>query len=63
MFSFVGDTALDSFMGTGTVSLAAGKWGRNSVGVEIDPGYLEMVVQRLQGYGFGQMRPITIDTS
>jgi DNA modification methylase len=36
MFSFVGDTVLDPFSGTGTTSLAAAKWGRNSIGVEID---------------------------
>ena len=27
MFSFVGDTVLDPFMGTGTTALAASKWG------------------------------------
>ena len=37
MFSFVGDTVLDPFLGTGTSSLAAARWGRNSVGVEVDP--------------------------
>jgi len=36
MFSFVGDTVLDPFMGTGTTALAAGLWGRNSIGVEIE---------------------------
>lgn len=36
MFSFVGDTVLDPFMGTGTANVAAAKWGRNSVGLEID---------------------------
>jgi DNA modification methylase len=34
MFSFVGDTVLDPFMGTGTTNLAAGLWGRNSIGPE-----------------------------
>ena len=37
VFSFVGDTVLDPFMGTGTINVAAAKWGRNSVGVEVDP--------------------------
>jgi DNA modification methylase len=32
MFSFVGDTVLDPFLGTGTTSLAASQCGRNSVG-------------------------------
>lgn len=47
MFSFVGDTVLDPFMGTGTTNLAAAQWGRNSVGVEVDPAYLEMARTRL----------------
>ena len=47
MFSFVGDTVLDPFMGTGTTTLAAAKWGRNSIGVEVDLHYFKMAVQRL----------------
>jgi DNA modification methylase len=47
MFSFVGDTVLDPFLGTGTTSSAAAKWGRNSIGVELDPHYFEMAVARL----------------
>lgn len=39
MFSFVGDTVLDPFMGTGTTSIAAARCGRNSIGVEVDPHY------------------------
>lgn len=48
MFSFVGDTVLDPFLGTGTTSLAAAKWGRNSVGIEVDPHYFEMAQARLK---------------
>ncbi len=47
MFSFVGDTVLDPFMGTGTTSLAAAMTGRNSIGVEIDPHYFDMASKRL----------------
>ena len=36
MFSFVGDTILDPFMGSGTTALAALKHGRNSIGYEIN---------------------------
>ena len=46
MFSFVGDTVLDPFMGTGTTNVAAAKWGRNSIGVEIDPKYFDMACYR-----------------
>ena len=48
MFSFVGDTVLDPFMGTGTTLLAAAKCGRNSIGVEIDPSYVKMARARLE---------------
>jgi DNA modification methylase len=47
MFSFVGDTILDPFLGSGTTSVAAAKWGRNSIGIEIDPHYFDMAVGRL----------------
>ncbi|HQZ66125.1 MAG TPA: site-specific DNA-methyltransferase [Planctomycetaceae bacterium] len=46
MFSFVGDTVLDPFSGTGTTSVAAALWGRNSVGYEIDETYLALAVNR-----------------
>lgn len=47
MFSFVGDTILDPFAGTGTTNLAAARWGRNSIGVEVVPEYLELARRRL----------------
>jgi DNA modification methylase len=47
MFSFAGDTVLDPFMGTGSTNLAAANWGRNSIGVEIDPAYFETACSRL----------------
>ena len=47
MFSFVGDTVLDPFMGTGTTSVAASRWGRNSIGIEVDPHYFEVAHKRL----------------
>lgn len=48
MFSFVGDTVLDPFCGTGTTMVAALKAGRNSVGVEVEPAYYEMAAKRLE---------------
>lgn len=48
MFSFVGDTVLDPFCGTGTTMLAAMKDGRNSIGIEIEPTYCQMILRRLQ---------------
>lgn len=48
MFSFVGDTILDPFMGTGTTNLAAALWGRSSVGVEVSQQYFHMAVRRVE---------------
>src|SRR5690348_5923798 len=47
MFSFVGDTVLDPFMGTGTTTVAAAKWGRNSIGFEIDSHYYKLAQKRI----------------
>jgi DNA modification methylase len=48
MFSFVGDTVLDPFCGTGTTMVAALKYQRNSIGVEIDPEYCRMAAAYLK---------------
>ena len=48
MFSFVGDTVLDPFMGTATTNIAAAKWGRSSIGIEVDPHYFEMAAKRME---------------
>lgn len=48
MFSFVGDTVLDPFCGTGTTMVATLKYQRNSVGVEIDPEYCRMAARYLK---------------
>lgn len=47
MFSFVGDTVLDPFLGTGTTTLAAMDMFRSSVGFEIEPRYVEVARKRL----------------
>ncbi|MBI2760304.1 MAG: site-specific DNA-methyltransferase [Chloroflexi bacterium] len=47
MFSFVGDTVLDPFMGTGTTNLAARLWGRDSVGLDVEPSYVRMARLRV----------------
>lgn len=46
MFSFVGDTVLDPFGGTGTTALASAHWGRNSISVEVEEKYYLMEVDR-----------------
>jgi DNA modification methylase len=47
MFSFVGDTVLDPFGGTGTTTLAASRVGRHSISVEVDPEYFKQLEHRL----------------
>jgi len=50
MFSFVGDTVLDPFTGSGTTNLAAKNLGRNSVGYEINPEFIPIIRERLQAH-------------
>ena len=47
MFSFVGDTVLDPFLGSGTTSIAAMHHGRHSIGYEIDQTYLSNARRRI----------------
>jgi len=47
MFSFVGDTVLDPFSGTGTTTIAALHSGRHSVGYEIDEHYVSLARSRI----------------
>ena len=60
MFSFVGDTVLDPFMGTGTTCVAAARTGRNSVGVEIDPHYFEQAHRRIESEAGDLFRRMTV---
>lgn len=47
MFSFVGDTVLDPFVGLGTTILASAEMHRSSIGLEIEPKYFDLAHQRL----------------
>lgn len=53
MFSFAGDTVVDPFGGTGTTALAAVEAGRNSVTVEIEPDYVDLIEKRLDEQSLG----------
>jgi DNA modification methylase len=53
MFSFVGDTVVDPFGGTGTTTLASLKADRHSISVEIDPHYWQNGVKRVEREGRG----------
>ena len=48
MFSFVGDTVLDPFLGSGTTSLAAKKLNRNSVGYEMNLEFIPFIKRKLE---------------
>jgi len=48
MFSFVSDTILDPFLGSGTTSLAARNLDRNSIGYEINPEFIPFIENKLE---------------
>lgn len=48
MFSFTSDTVLDPFNGAGTTMIAAVRYGRNSIGIDIDPEYCRMAASSLK---------------
>lgn len=48
MFSYVGDTVLDPFMGSGTTLLAAGMLRRRGIGVDVDKGYCKLAQARIE---------------
>jgi len=62
MFSFVGDTVLDPFMGTASTNIAAAKWGHNSIGVEVDKQYFGPAEKRLRYETMGLFSKATVVT-
>ena len=49
MFSFAGETVLDPFLGSGTTLEAALATGRQGIGYEINPDYLELIRTKTGG--------------
>lgn len=47
MFSFIGETVLDPFLGSGTTSLVAKNLNRNSVGYEINKEFIPIIRKKL----------------
>lgn len=50
LFSVPGQTVLDPFIGSGTTALAARNKGRNCIGIEINPSYIEIAQKRFEEY-------------
>lgn len=51
LFSYIGDTILDPFLGSGTTLLACIKTNRRGVGVDLDENYCELAVKRIINEG------------
>ena len=47
LFTEVGDTVLDPFMGSGATNIVANGMRRNSIGIEIIPKYYKMVKSQI----------------
>ena len=47
MFSFIQDTVLDPFLGSGTTTLAARNLNRNSIGYEINKNFIQIIKQKI----------------
>ncbi|MCG8586860.1 MAG: site-specific DNA-methyltransferase [Pirellulales bacterium] len=62
MFSFVGDTVLDPFSGTGTTTIAAIAAGRNSIGYEIDDEYVSLARRRIAEKASGFLSHAELET-
>lgn len=56
LFSFVGDTILDPFLGSGTTLIACLELNRKGIGVEINPKYCELAVKRLKEHRIFQKK-------
>ena len=48
LFSFIGDTILDPFLGSGSTLIASYLHNRKGIGVDIDKGYCDIAIKRLQ---------------
>lgn len=60
LFSFVGDTVLDPFVGSGTTLVACLETKRMGIGVDINKKYCELAQKRLEKHGLYQKKLIEL---
>jgi DNA modification methylase len=51
LYTFAGDLVLDPFMGSGSTLVAASRTNRRYVGYDLDPGYVELAIARVDDEG------------
>ena len=59
LFTKEGDVVLDPFMGSGTTNIVAQRMGRNSIGIEIQEQYYEMVKTNIKELNYTLFEPET----
>lgn len=52
--------AFDPFLGSGTTLIAADKCQRTAVGIELDPGYCQVAIDRWEGFNAGGLKAIKV---
>jgi len=55
LFSYVGDTVLDPFLGSGSTLIATKQLGRCGIGIEIDEEYCKIAFQRTNEHQISQL--------
>ena len=63
LYTFVGDTVLDPFLGSGTTCVVAKKLARKSIGYEIDTSYKEIIETRIANIKNLDIKPEYIKVS
>lgn len=51
LHTYVGDTVLDPFLGSGSTAVAASRLGRGYVGFDLDPAYVALAAKRVEEEG------------
>ncbi len=60
LFSFKGETVLDPFSGSGTTAFVAKSLGRNFMGFELNPEFVELSMEKLKQQNITQYQPLEV---